>query len=223
MKSIALLSLCATGALGHYFFPNTIVDGKESGDWEYIRDTANNPTSGPVEDVSSDLLACYEKANRAAADVQSVAAGSEIGFVSSNTIGHPGPVLWYMAAVPEGEDVTTWEPTGDVWFKIDQHGDKGLEYPEFETDFTEIFTTIPSAVPAGDYLLRGEHIGLHIAGSPQFYLACAQLTVTGGGSGSPSPLVAFPGAYSMDDPGLTADIYGGSGPYEYPGPAVWSG
>jgi hypothetical protein len=74
---------------------------------------------------------------------------------------------------------------------------------------------IPKSLPSGQYLLRIEHIGLHGAassGGAQFYIAyvlkvytyllltlvrrsCAQVNVSGGGSGSPSPLVSFPGAY----------------------------
>lgn len=70
--------------------------------------------------------------------------------------------------------------------------------------------TIPSSVPSGDYLFRVEHIGLHsasAAGGAQFYISCGQITVTGGGSGTPGPLVAFPGAYKATDPGLMINIY----------------
>jgi len=69
---------------------------------------------------------------------------------------------------------------------------------------------IPKATPSGDYLARIEHIGLHAAGQKngaQFYLSCGQITVTGGGSGTPSPLVSFPGAYSATDPGIMIQIY----------------
>ncbi|ROT38246.1 cellulose-growth-specific protein [Sodiomyces alkalinus F11] len=223
MKSFPLLPLLATGSLAHYYFPNTIVDGVQSDDWEFIRQTQNVPGSEPVEDLDSNLLRCFEASDRPAADVLSVAAGAEIGLKSSNSMGHPGPSLFYMARVPDGEDITTWQPTGDVWFKIDHYGDQGGEYPQFETEMTEIYTTIPSSVPDGNYLLRAEHIGLHVAGAPQFYIACAQLSVSGGGSGNPSPLVSFPGVYTMNDPGLSVNIYVADGPYEYPGPEVWSG
>jgi hypothetical protein len=53
--------------------------------------------------------------------------------------------------------------------------------------------------------MRNEHIALHTAGSKggaQFYLSCAQLEVTGGGSKAPTNLVAFPGAYKDTDPGI---------------------
>jgi hypothetical protein len=43
--------------------------------------------------------------------------------------------------------------------------------------------------------------------SAQFYISCAQVAVTGGGSGSPSPLVSFPGAYTGYEPGLLINIY----------------
>ena len=58
--------------------------------------------------------------------------------------------------------------------------------------------------------MRGEHIGLHSAsttGGSQHYLSCGQINITGGGSGTPGPLVAFPGAYSASDPGLKINIY----------------
>jgi catechol-2,3-dioxygenase len=35
--------------------------------------------------------------------------------------------------------------------------------------------TIPTSLPAGDYLMRIEHIGLHVAqslGAAQFYISC---------------------------------------------------
>jgi hypothetical protein len=69
---------------------------------------------------------------------------------------------------------------------------------------------IPAATPNGDYLVRVEHIGLHVAqssGAAQFYISCGQVTVTGGGSGTPGPLVAFPGAYSASDPGILINVY----------------
>jgi hypothetical protein len=89
-----------------------------------------------------------------------------------------------------------------------------------------VSVTIPKNLPSGDYLLRVEHIALHSAstvGGAQFYISCAQVSVTGGGSGTPSPLVSFPGAYSATDPGIKVNIYSGSTSYTPPGPAVWTG
>lgn len=69
---------------------------------------------------------------------------------------------------------------------------------------------IPQNVPDGQYLLRIEHIGVHNAANyagAQFFVACAQIKVTGGGNGTPGPLVSFPGAYSNNDPGIYFNTY----------------
>ncbi len=94
------------------------------------------------------------------------------------------------------------------------------------TDKTQVSFTVPKKVPSGNYLVRVESIALHLAqnaGGAQFYISCGQITVTGGGDGTPGPLVAFPGAYKASDPGL---IWPNSPPrtsYTAPGPAVWEG
>jgi hypothetical protein len=85
--------------------------------------------------------------------------------------------------------------------------------------------TVPKNTPTGDYLLRVEHIALHQASAvngAQFYISCAQIRVTGGGSGTPGPLVSFPGAYKATDPGIKVNIYSGSASYTPPGPSVWT-
>lgn len=90
------------------------------------------------------------------------------------------------------------------------------------TDKQDFTFTVPKNTPNGDYLVRIEHIALHNTGKPQIYVACGQVTVTGGGSGTPGPLVAFPGAYAANDPGVVFNLYGG-GQYKAPGPPVWTG
>ena len=78
------------------------------------------------------------------------------------------------------------------------------------------------AAPSGNYLIRIESIALHQAENPggaQFYLACAQVKVTGGGDGKPGPMVSFPGVYKPTDPGLIFSWRTKS--YTPPGPAVW--
>lgn len=81
--------------------------------------------------------------------------------------------------------------------------------------------TIPSQLPAGEYLLRVEQLAIHNPGGvPQFYLSCAQLKVTGGGSGKPSPTTKIPGHIKATDPGYTANIYSNFNSYTVPGPKV---
>jgi len=174
--------------------------------------TANHYSNGGVSDVNSKDIRCFEDPTRDVANTTTVAAGSRVSFKATNTMGHPGPSMVYMAKVPAGQTAATWDGSGNVWFKIFEEGptisNGGLQW---KTGGTEISATIPKSLPAGEYLLRGEQIALHLAqtvGGAQAYLSCAQLKVTGGGSGRPSPLVAFPGAYKAAEPGLKINIYG---------------
>jgi hypothetical protein len=74
---------------------------------------------------------------------------------------------------------------------------------------TKVTARIPRGVPNGEYLVRVEHVALHKPGSPQFYVACGQVRVSGGGGGSPGPKVAFPGVYSKSSPSFTYNMYSG--------------
>jgi hypothetical protein len=57
----------------------------------------------------------------------------------------------------------------------------------------------------------------------KFYISCAQVKVTGGGTTTPAPTVSIPGAFKSNDPGYTANIYnGGAQSYVVPGPKVVS-
>jgi hypothetical protein len=126
--------------------------------------------------------------------------------------------------------------SGD-WFKIkeigpdfssgqakwDLSGQYNMGVLAFNTDsYTATYSVnIPSQIPAGEYLLRIEQLGIHNPGSPpQFYLSCAQLKVTGGGSGNPSPTVKIPGHVKSTDSGYTANIYNNFKSYVVPGPKV---
>ena len=94
----------------------------------------------------------------------------------------------------------------------------------WDSDKKTVSFTVPKSLPSGKYLVRVESIALHqaqSAGGAQFYLACAQVEVTGGGNGTPGPLVAFPGAYRAGEPGLIFSWQ--TTAYTPPGPAVWEG
>ncbi len=68
-------------------------------------------------------------------------------------------------------------------------------------------STIPKCIPNGEYLLRIQSLAIHNPGStPQFYISCAQVNVTGGGSATPGPPVKIPGAFKATDPGYTANV-----------------
>ncbi|KAF2670559.1 glycoside hydrolase family 61 protein [Microthyrium microscopicum] len=219
----AALVLAPYGVLSHYAFWRMVVNGTTTGEWEYLRRTAGEPGSKPLENPSAPGIRCYEDGSHKIVKTATVAAGSKIGFKASNTMGHPGPFTFYMAKAPTS--VERWDGSGNVWFKIDEIGatadNAGLH---FKMGLSQVDTVIPRSVPAGEYLIRVEHIALHKAGQPQFYISCGQIRVTGGGSGNPSPKVSFPGAYKMSDPGFSGNIYKGTPTsYPMPGPPVWKG
>lgn len=185
----------------------------------------------PVTSVSSLDIQCNVGASSPVSvsqTITNVAAGTSMSIHASQAIYHPGPYMVYLAKVPAGQTAATWTPSGSVWFKIAEYGLKSTNPAVWYSDNQSLLpVTIPAATPSGQYLIRFEQIGLHVASSTngaQFYLSCGQINVTGGGSGTPSPLVAFPGAYSNTDPGLLINIYNPAiTSYTFPGPAVWTG
>jgi hypothetical protein len=78
------------------------------------------------------------------------------------------------------------------------------EYCKLTCNAATYSVTIPSCIAPGEYLLRIEQLGIHNPGSPpQFYISCAQIKVTGGGSKSLSPTTKIPGHVKSTDPGYT--------------------
>jgi len=225
--SVACLLLAASLASAHYTFPDLIFDGQTSSDYEYVRLTTNHYTNDPVTDVTDPQMTCYEDASDPVTSTASVNAGDTVGFTVSPDIYHPGPLLFYMAQVPDGQTAASFDGSGDVWFKIYENNatitPTSISWPE---GMTTVSITIPSCLPSGQYLLRVEHIALHSASTvdgAQFYIACGQLSVSGGGSTPGGPTVAIPGVYSPTDPALLIDIYYPI-PQNYtpPGPPVFS-
>ncbi|KAG5649621.1 hypothetical protein H0H81_002800 [Sphagnurus paluster] len=73
-------------------FPGLIVNGTVTADWQYVRMTENHWSNGPVTDVKSSAIRCYELDSTSAtsAGIATVVAGSTVGFKVDNTMGHPG-------------------------------------------------------------------------------------------------------------------------------------
>ncbi|KAF3015845.1 hypothetical protein E8E14_006200 [Neopestalotiopsis sp. 37M] len=194
------------------------------------RKTANWQNNGPVTDVTSDAIRCYQlAAGNEGAVTQDFKAGSTITWVVAPSIYHQGSLSAYMAKAPAGTDVANWDGSGAVWFKVYQDAVpvSGSQYTWPSEGKTQVSFTIPSCLADGQYLFRVEHVALHSAsttGGAQFYLSCAQLSVTGGsGSKTPSDLVSFPGAYSASDPGILINIYSNGGKaYQPAGPSVFT-
>ncbi|EFQ91196.1 hypothetical protein PTT_12061 [Pyrenophora teres f. teres 0-1] len=210
MKTSALiLAAGATLASAHYTLPSINSDGT----WVHVRQAKNWQDNGFVGDVTSSDIRCNQLRSGTSGAL-SVAAGSSVKVSVNPNAYHPGPFQSYLAKVPEGQDVNTWDPTGAVWFRI------YAEQPKFGSQLTWLSAAsyninIPSCIAPGKYLMRNEHIALHTAGSrggAQFYLSKA-----------PTNLVAFPGAYSATDPGILINInYPIPTSYKNPGPATFT-
>ncbi|KAI1338763.1 glycoside hydrolase family 61 protein [Xylariaceae sp. FL0016] len=229
MRLSISMVLLATSVNAHYHFSKLIVNGEaEATEWTTVRKTKNYQTNAGVTDVSSADMRCYQIA--AGKSTATVTAGEKLGFVAMSAVTHFGPVQFYMAKVPDGADINTWDPAGNVWFKagsisaVPPLGSSESTWPAYNKK--QVDFTIPKNVPSGKYLVRVESIALHQAqnvGGAQIYLSCAQVEVTGGGNGTPGPLVAFPGAYKATDPGLRWSYYPVPTSYTAPGPEVWTG
>lgn len=224
---IASVGLCHVA--GHYTFPSLTINGVTSGDWVNVRQTNNYNTQDPVTNVSSSDLRCYDSATNPTASTVSIAAGSTLQINCDITIYHPGVVNVYMAKASNG-NATTFAGDGAVWFKVYQisavtNNGTSITFPA--QNLPSVSFQIPRALPSGQYLVRMEAIALHVAetyGGAQFYISCAQIQVTGGGSGTPGPLVSIPGVYTGYEPGILLNIYYPIPTnYTQPGPAVWSG
>jgi hypothetical protein len=100
-------------------FPSISYGGKNTAEWEYVRKTTNYQSNGPVTDVKSSAMTCYQLApGSEGAKVMNVTAGSTLTYTAMTGITHPGALLAYMAKVPAGQSVTDFAGTGNVFFKI---------------------------------------------------------------------------------------------------------
>lgn len=245
MKPYAfVVAVMAQAASAHYFFDSVVANGAAGPSFQYIRDftraTKYNPikySNNPAVDIRDGSyvdgpdIRCNQGAftNAGRTNILEVAAGNSVTVKLGvgATMQHPGPALFYMSKAPG--DVKAYDGSGD-WFKIGQEGvcNKGGDFTKdawCTWDRNTVTATVPKDTPAGEYLLRVEHIGIHKSHvkQPEHFVSCVQVKVTGNGKGTPGPLVKFPGAYKYEDPYVSFSIYGGYKEFPFPGPAVWSG
>ncbi|KAI0041428.1 lytic polysaccharide monooxygenase [Auriscalpium vulgare] len=227
--SLALVSVALAfvpSALAHYRFTSLVAGSTVTDPYVYVRQNTNYNT--PVTDVTSTDLRCNVGGLASAANTSTytVSSGETVGLALDQPIYHPGVVNVYLAKAPG--NASAFDGSGSVWFKVYQLSAtvSNGEYTWPDNNLGQITFPLPTALPAGQYLLRVEQIALHVAqtfGGAQFYLSCGQINVSTGGSGTPSPLVAIPGVYTGKEPGILIDIYSTATSYTQPGPAVWTG
>ena len=219
-------------AEAHYIFNILFVNGKKvGGEYDYFRRNSNSYNPAFPDIVTTNDLRCNKGAKPGNTKTYDVKAGDQIGFKIFNNerIEHPGPGFVYMSKAPEGTPVAQYDGSGD-WFKAYEVGlcrnSPGTDGAWCSYNKDRLEYQIPATVPAGEYLVRVEHIGLHEGhkGKAQFYIECAQLRISGPGGGIPTPLVKIPGIYEASDPGIRYDKWTSKpAPYVMPGPKVWNG
>ncbi|RYP04865.1 hypothetical protein DL764_004188 [Monosporascus ibericus] len=235
MKSFAGLlaaALAVTPASAHYIFQQLKVGNTQFSTWEHIRQHTNG--NSPVTDLASNDLRC----NLGAKPTTTVAvkAGDSFTWTLDTAVYHQGPISLYMSKAPG--NAADYDGSGD-WFKIKDFGEQVRPYrerknkltattgPEFQGNsanwpmYQTYTSQIPRCIEDGEYLLRIQSLAIHNpwpAGIPQFYISCAQISVTGG-TGTANPQTAkIPGAFKQTDPGYTANIYNNFNSYTVPGP-----
>ncbi|KAJ5933472.1 Glycoside hydrolase family 61 [Penicillium verhagenii] len=202
-------------ASAHYFFPYFIANGNFTGYYEYVREDTQSYM--PVKDeYTQDLMRCNTGSQQYAnaTGTYKVKAGDTIGFGLDfgATIEHPGPLQVYLSKSPTGTEVHDYDGSGD-WFKIYELGPNGFGSDGITWGVTGIgnFTfKLPVEVPAGQYLVRIEHIAVHGAGTygdAEFYFNCAQIEVESDSVASPGPTVKIPGLYTGYEPGILFYMY----------------
>ncbi|RDW61669.1 hypothetical protein BP5796_11561 [Coleophoma crateriformis] len=241
MRSTISSTLLAAAAFlptvfAHYNFEALIVNGNITDAYEYVRQTNNS--NSPITDITSQNMICnsggLDAATMAKTSTYTVAPGDNVGFTVNAAISHPGPLSVWMSKAPTGTAANAYDGSGD-WFKvyeltyteINSEGIQWATYPSGSSGIQNFTIDLPTDLPAGDYLMRAEHVALHAAeayGGAQFYIGCAQLSVTGTGAGSPSPVTSIPGQYTGYEAGLIINIYYPIPTnYTAPGEVTWPG
>ncbi|KAF2221592.1 glycosyl hydrolase family 61-domain-containing protein [Elsinoe ampelina] len=214
MHLLPLLALAAP-ALAHYNFERLIVNGVATEPYEYVRQLPQLVSNSPFLDVSHPDIRCNNGsfASASRTKVFPVKPGDTVGFTIRDVLGHPGPLFAYMSRSTVA-DVRNYQGDGD-WFKVYEQGVR--TFGNYSVSMTWMVDgwrnytfKVPSQIPNGQYLLRGEHVAVHGAGTvggTQFYIGCAQIEVSGAAGGTPSPVGKFPGIYNARDPGIFFNPY----------------
>ncbi|KAF2731882.1 hypothetical protein EJ04DRAFT_609684 [Polyplosphaeria fusca] len=230
MKSLLLVALTAPLASAHYIFNRLIVNGASiGGEYAYVRKNSNSYNPAFTADiVPSTELRCNKGAKAGSVPTYTVKAGDKLGFKLFNNefIEHPGPGFVYISKAPGS--VASYDGSGD-WTKVMETGlcgsSPGVDNNWCSWQKDRLEWTVQNNIPAGEYLVRVEHIGLHEGhvGKAQFYIECYQLKIESSGTGTLEPKVKIPGLYKTNDPGIAFNKWNNPKSYVMPGPKMWSG
>ncbi|KAK3324960.1 glycoside hydrolase [Apodospora peruviana] len=235
----------------HGFLKNIQVNGKTYPAWQVGQDDFVKPPpvryarklkdNGAVPDFTSKDITCGVGGNIPAEGIIELKAGDKWSSndVSSTTDADcyltnlTDDTCRYLAHCTNNDCKSFKGDTGKVWVKIEQLAYNPSANPAWASDLLRVqgarwAVTIPPALAPGEYLLRHEILGLHVADNrmgAQFYPSCTQIRVTAGGVTQLPEGVALPGAYDPDDKqGILTPLWKiqqGQIKYRAPGGEVW--
>ncbi|KAJ4002543.1 hypothetical protein NW752_012464 [Fusarium irregulare] len=218
--SLAAAVALVQSASAHYIFQQLSVGSTKYPVFQYIRQNSNY--NSPVTDLASNDLRCNVGASGSNTQTVAVKAGESITFTLDTAVYHQGPISVYMSKAPSS--AASYDGSGN-WFKIKDWGPSFSGSSSSWPMYLSYTFNLPACIANGEYLLRIQSMGIHNpypAGDPQFYISCAQISVSGGGSVTPGNQVKIPGFIKATDPGYTANIYSNFNSYTIPGPSVFS-
>ncbi|KAI1076772.1 glycoside hydrolase family 61 protein [Whalleya microplaca] len=236
---LGLAALCSTTVNAHTVFTTLFVNDVSQGDGTCVRMNMDpQHCTDPIASVTSDDMACGVSGQQPVAFTCPAPAGGKLTFLwrtwadaeqpGSIDISHKGPCAVYAKQV---DNMTTDAAAGPGWIKLWDEGyddSTGKWCTEKLIDNNGLLSfAIPAGLPAGSWLFRPELLALHQAdkGDPQYYVGCAQVSVSGNSAATSIPAdatVSIPGYVSASDPGLAFNIYEPHFPYPMPGPAVYT-
>jgi hypothetical protein len=243
-KIAGLLLSSASMVAAHGYVSGAVVDGTYYkgflvDTYNYMTDVPENigwaekaTDNGFVDgsSYSSGDIICHKDATPGAISAEVKAGGKVELQWTAWPESHHGPVITYLANC--NGDCSSVDKTALEFFKIDEAGlisDSNVPGTWASDNLISAnnswTVTIPSAIAAGNYVLRHEIIALHSAGESngaQNYPQCINLKVTGGGSDVPSGTLGTK-LYTNTDPGILVNIYTALSSYTIPGPALYSG
>ncbi|CAO2658027.1 Nn.00g072870.m01.CDS01 [Neocucurbitaria sp. VM-36] len=222
--AVALLGYSQTVA-AHGYLKSIQVNGQSYLAWQVGQDDylAEEPTryvrrikdNGPVPDFTGPDITCNVGGNIPAKGIIPVNPGDKVKLIWDQWgSSHSGPVMNYLADCG-GSCATFKGNSGTPWVKFDQMAYDTTKSPSWGSDFlakqgASWTVTIPAALKPGEYILRHEILGLHVAGTrmgAQFYPACVQIKVGGSGTKTLPSGVGLPGAYNPDDDGVLVQLW----------------
>ncbi|KAG8943753.1 hypothetical protein FRC03_002337 [Tulasnella sp. 419] len=234
MKSLFFLGLSSIitlpQVLAQYQWKSLSLSTQTPVDYLFVRPHLGGTT--PVKDVTSLDLRCNVNGSKSSAaatlTIHSSTASSvqQIVWTPNTPLSTSGAWTVYLAQVPANSTASSFDGSGQVWFKIDQgaHNIPTLlptTDPNITLPIPYLKVSIPKGLLTADYLVRVEFIDLTNAaaiGGAQFFVSCGQISIVDGGSKTPKPLVAIPGVYRATDPGIHYSI---AARYTFRGPPVW--